>query len=292
MKRNRAPPRADIDPKPARNGLERREGGDSLRMVLGTVGGWGIAEEGEPSPEGVTAFAASMPLGYRVLFDPRTVRRHAAIVARRGGRMAHAEVWSVLHDPGSALCVVADDRAGLLSAIAAVLVFHRIDVITALVFSRNVDDATREAVDLFWVRRADASDRAPIDAAEAASIGELVSALLAGTVAVEHIAPHPSEPPPAGSLPIVVRFDGEEGNVSILRVEAPDRPGILFSITRELFAQRTQIVRSLVRTAEGRAFNRFELTELSGGALGPERRDQIAGAVLAALTWEGPGSGA
>jgi [protein-PII] uridylyltransferase len=255
-------------------------------MVLGVESGWENGLDANLSPQAEGEFAASMPLGYRVLFDPRTVRRHAAIALRRGARLAHAEVWSLMRDPGSALCVVAEDRPGLLSAIAAALVFHRIDVITALVFSRPIG-SVREAVDLFWVRRADESDHAPIDAAEAASISEVLSAVLSGTFAIEHLVPRPAEPPPPDAPPLVVRFDGEEGNLAILLVEAADRPGILFSIARELFIQGAQIVRSLVRTADGRVFNRFELTELSGGRLGAERRAQIVAAVVAALTWEG-----
>ncbi len=47
-------------------------------------------------------------------------------------------------------------------------------------------------------------------------------------------------------------------------------------------------MRSLVRTAEGRAFNRFELVEFNGGRLAPERREQIREAVFSALTCERP----
>lgn len=259
-------------------------------MFWGAEGGeWTIATE--LPPDAVEAFAASMPLGYRVLFDPRTVRSHAAIAYRRGTRPAHAELWGTLHDPSAALCIVADDRPGLLSAIAAVLVFHRIDVITALVFSRGIGETQREAVDLFWLRRADAADRTAIDTAEAASIGEILCALLSGVVSIEQIAPRLSPPPPSADPPLLVRFEADEEDVAVLLVEAPDRPGILFSITRELFTQGAQIVRSLVRTANGRVFNRFELTELSGRLLAPARRDQIVSAILAALAWEGRGGG-
>ena len=68
-------------------------------------------------------------------------------------------------------------------------------------------------------------------------------------------------------------------------VEAPDRPGMLLTITRELFQHGSQIVRSLVRTADGRAYNRFELSEFSGQPLSPERREQIRAAVVAVLAF-------
>ncbi len=48
----------------------------------------------------------------------------------------------------------------LLSAIAAALVSHRLDVITALVFSRATGRGEIEAVDFLWVRRAEVADTA------------------------------------------------------------------------------------------------------------------------------------
>src|SRR5215472_3598114 len=105
--------------------------------------------EGDPSrdlpADAVEAFASSMPTRYGVLFDPRAVRRHAEIAHRRGKRPAYAEVWRALGDGTAALCVVADDRPGLLSAIAAALVSHNLDVITALVFSRSTGAGDLEA---------------------------------------------------------------------------------------------------------------------------------------------------
>src|SRR5579862_8621497 len=122
---------------------------------------WGPPPADAPVPPFfVESFAASMPSRYGVLFDPRTIRRHAGVVFRRGSRPAWAEVWRTLPDGSAALCVVAEDRPGLLSAIAAALVLHRLDVITALVFSRTLPSGECEAVDLVWVRRASPTDTA------------------------------------------------------------------------------------------------------------------------------------
>src|ERR1700742_924998 len=114
-------------------------------------------EAGTNLPSGfVEGFADTMPSRYRVLFDPRAICKHAAIAYRRGPRPAYAEVWRGLADGSVALCVVADDRPGLLSAIAAALVSHRFDVITALVFSRTKPGGEGEAGDFVWGRRAQA----------------------------------------------------------------------------------------------------------------------------------------
>jgi [protein-PII] uridylyltransferase len=253
---------------------------------------WGSAEAsstGEASAVSAEAFSASMPARYRLLFDLRAARKHAGICSRRGGRPAHAEVWRTLADGSAALCVVADDRPGLLSAIAAALVFHRLDVITALVFSRETPGAAPEAVDLVWVRRANSEDKASIDEDEAGSVGQVLSAILSGSISVEEIAAQtprtPAQRPQGVAGEIVVRFEeGDEQGLSQLIVEAADRPGILLAISLEIFQQGAQIVRSLVRSAGGRAFNHFELVEFNGGPLSAERREQIRSSVFAALS--------
>ncbi|HLK38948.1 MAG TPA: hypothetical protein VKU41_19440 [Polyangiaceae bacterium] len=237
----------------------------------------------------VEAFYASMPANYRVLFDPRSMRRHAGVAFRRGGRAAHAEVWKPLTDASAALCVVATDRPGLLSAIAAALVSHRLDVITALVFSRTLPDGEVEAVDFLWVRRASPEDRADIGAEEVVSIGEVLNAILSGNISAEEIAQRSVALPDAVDARVIVRVEGGDGDAAaVLVVEAADRPGVLLTIALEVFQQGAQIVRSLVRTADGRAYNRFDLVEFSGAGLSLERREQIRSAVFAALTLTRP----
>jgi [protein-PII] uridylyltransferase len=246
-------------------------------------------EAGNLPAAAVEAFVTSMPSRYSVLFDPRAIRRHAAVSHRRGKRPAYAEVWRSLADGSAAICVVAEDRPGLLSAIAAALVSHRLDVITALVFSRPTGTGEVEAVDFLWVRRALSSDTAAIGVDEAVSVGEVLSAILAGTVSIEEIASRTAAAATAGSLLVAVRFEpSDEDGGAVLLVEAPDRPGMLLMITRELFQQGAQINRSLVRTADGRAYNRFELSEFSGQPLSSERREQIRVAVVASLAFDKP----
>jgi [protein-PII] uridylyltransferase len=229
-------------------------------------------------------FTRSMPTRYQVLFDARTIRLHAAVAYRRHGQPARAEVWRSLPDGSAAFCIVADDRPGLLSAIAAALSSHRLDVITALVFSREWPGDGCEAVDLVWVKRARPDDKEPIDADEAASVGEVLGAILAGRISVEDIASRTSPTVAETDAGVDVHYGGEdEAGRAVLVVEAADRPGVLLTITFELFKQGAQIVRSLVRTVEGRAFNQFELAEFSGAPLTPERREQIRTAVLAAV---------
>jgi len=115
-------------------------------------------------------------------------------------------------------------------------------------------------------------------------------ALLSGMISVEEIASRASAAGArAADSDVVVRCDsGEAGGLAVLVVEAPDRPGMLLAITLEIFQAGAQIVRSLVRTSAGRAFNRFELAEFNGSPLSAERGEQIRSAVFAALSFKRP----
>jgi [protein-PII] uridylyltransferase len=264
-----------------------------LPMAWGTerIGGAGMPDEDLVLPAGFAdTFVRSMPPRYAVLFDPRAIRQHATIAHGRGENLAHAEVWRTMPDGSAALCVVARDRPGLLSAIAATLVSHRLDVITALVFSRTSGHGEAEAIDLLWVRRTVAADHAPIGADEATSISEVLSAILAGRISVGEIASKAPRSGPSSEDDLVVRFeDKDEDGHAVLVVEAADRPALLLTITFEVYQQGAEIRRSLVRTAGRHVLNRFVLAEFGGAPLTAERREQIRSSVASALAL---GSGA
>jgi [protein-PII] uridylyltransferase len=248
----------------------------------------GAADEAEPvlPADFSDAFLRSMPPRYALLFDPHAIQRHAGVAFRRGSALVRAEIWRTLPDGSAALCVVARDRPGLLSAIAATLVSHQLDVITALVFSRARPEQSgeAEAVDLLWVRRTNPTDLAPIDAQDAVSITEVLSAILSGRISLGDIASKAPRWREAGEHNLVVRFDdADEEGQAVLLVEASDRPALLLTITFEVYQQGAEIQRSLVRTAGRRVLNRFVLAEFGGAPLSPERRSQIRNAVYSAL---------
>jgi UTP:GlnB (protein PII) uridylyltransferase len=102
--------------------------------------------------DALSEFLASMPAAYRDAF-PDDAEGHAAIVGRRGGRSAHLERWRVAEDGTSVVCVVADDRPGLLSTICRVFSAHDLDIVMAQVHCRKRREGpSPEAFDLFWLR--------------------------------------------------------------------------------------------------------------------------------------------
>ena len=105
-----------------------------------------------PSEDFLRSFAASLPESYRGNFDASAIAAHARIARER--KSAPANIGSFFSNrlPGAAICVVADDRPGLLATISAALVLCNLDVIEAEAYTRRVAGQHDEAVDIFWVR--------------------------------------------------------------------------------------------------------------------------------------------
>ena len=245
---------------------------------------------GAPADDALSTFVDSMPTRYRDHFDLSTARAHAAIVQRRGDRVVSVEAWRTLPDGSVALCIVADDRAGLLSLISGALVFHELDVVAAQAYGHRSSSGATEVVDLFWVRRLSGKD---IDPELVASIADVLRQLIDGSLTVETIARRAAGERAARASSTRVRFDGDrKEGLAVLTIETVDRPGLLLAMCQALFALRVQIVRSEVRTIEGQVHNRFEVAEFDGAPVGKLRRMQIQVQVLSAIeATRGPSSG-
>jgi [protein-PII] uridylyltransferase len=231
------------------------------------------------------SFEDSMPDRYRATFDAREIREHAAIVARRAGSLVQIEVWQRLPDGGAALCVVADDRPGLLAFISAALVVQNIDISAARAYTRTHPRTERaEAIDFLWVKRA-AEPALPLGEADVARIAEVVTSLVTGKATVESVlrkGRHVHEAMPGA--PAHVSFDASPDQESaLLIVEAADRPGLLLAITQALFRSGVQIVTSDATTQDGRVVDRFTLVEGDGTPVGRQRRVTVQAEVLSAI---------
>jgi [protein-PII] uridylyltransferase len=235
-----------------------------------------------------SAFFASMPERYREAFDATDAREHAAIVSRRGGAAAHLEIWRRIPEGGAIVCVVGDDRPGLLSFISAALLVHQMDVVAAKVFTRRAGAATAtggpEAVDFFWIRR-DATLPMPVLRADILGIGDVLGALVAGELTVESIARHSRalRPVPRGASTHVTFEDGLEDGLTELTVRTFDRPGLLLSITHALFRAQVQIMESEASTREGHVVDRFTIAELDGSPVSRQKRGVVQMEVLGAI---------
>jgi [protein-PII] uridylyltransferase len=235
-----------------------------------------------PSADYVREFAASMGRAYRKKTVEEIVAEHAGAALRREDRAANVELVQSLRPALSSLCVVADDRPGLLATISAAFVLSGVDVVDAEAHTRRTSGGRAEAVDVFWVRQADPERRDDaISPEQVAEVERVLTGLLSGTL---H-APESTATDSAGEVSeTVVRFlENAEGDLATFEVETDDRSGLLLALSRALFDARVQIMESEVRTVEGRVFDRFNICELDGSAITPARRLEIQVAVLSAI---------
>jgi len=231
------------------------------------------------------AFDASMPESYRKNFDGAAIAVHARLSAARAPHTVKVGSFPSSR-PGTALCVVADDRPGLLATISAALVIERLDVIEAEAYTRRQPGRTEEAVDVFWVRHDQPEQRgAPVTHEDIEALRQTLTGLLEGRVDRERASdPGFVRPPTPSSVETVVRFlEGVDGSFATLEVETGDRSGLLLALAQALFQQRVQIVASQVKTNGTRVFDRFSIVELDGKPIGAPRRLEIQVAVLTAV---------
>ena len=222
-----------------------------------------------------------MPKAYAHAFQASEIAEHVQIVARRGTQLAHAEIWSGRNGPR--VCLVAEDRPGLLALVTDALLVHGLSIRSALVYCRQRPDGKTEALDFFELRQAKSSEVGfEIDASELAAFLQTLVELVAEDIA----AADRSSARPATNGPVRrVYFELEalRRGESVLLVEAPDSEGLLNAITNALHAQAVRILASEISTEGNTAHDRFDLASRDGQPLTAVRLCDIQQSVLAAL---------
>ncbi len=222
-----------------------------------------------------------MPKGYALAFHASEVEEHVQIVARRGTQLAHAEVWT--GRSGARVCLVAEDRPGLLALVTDALLVHGLSIRSALVYCRQRPDGKAEALDFFELRQAKSSEAGfQIDASELAAFLQTLVELVAEDIAA---ADRGSARPTAGGPVTRVYFELEalRRGEAVLLVEAPDTEGLLNAITNALHAQAVRILASEIRTEGSTAHDRFDLASRDGQPLTAVRLCDIQQSVLTSL---------
>lgn len=230
-----------------------------------------------------------MPASYREAFDQEARQAHAGIVSRRDTSATRVEIWQELPGRVVAVCIVADDRPGLLSQICSALVALEIDVVAAHAYGHARPDGALEAVDFLWLRRVArmkaSGDTAvePIGAREVAAIGEMVDALVRGNAKFDP-AVHFARALRTSRETTRIRFDDSAGDGTMtLTVEATDQPGLLLVVSKAIFRAELQILGLRATSEHGLAVDRFHLAELDGRPLVQARLLSLQVEILAAL---------
>lgn len=236
------------------------------------------------SEDAIRLFASSLPESYRKNFEIGAVGQHTRIALERESAPANVGIFLSSRGQGDAICVVADDRPGLLATISAALVMCGLDVIEAEAYTRKLPNRHDEALDVFWVRHEALERRTQrLTREEVDQLRQTLIGLLDGKLERRRLGDNSKITTPAASETVVRFIENADGNFSTLEVETGDRSGLLLALSQALFNQRVQIIGSQVKTVKGRVYDRFHIVELDGTAIGTSRRLEIQVAILSAV---------
>jgi [protein-PII] uridylyltransferase len=252
--------------------------------------GW----SGAPAP--LDELLASMPERYLLANAPESIVEHARVVRDRGAHAAHVARVPSRHPEVAELCVVADDRPGLLASIAAAITANRLEVLAAQVYCharRPVASATppvgeAEALDVFWVRDRDGGTegvehvmpRLARDLDEVCSGRVDASELLRARLGSN--SPWRERPSPAVATEVL--FDDRASpSHTVVEVFAKDRPGLLHTLARALHELHLSIAVSKINTEGTRVADVFYVTEAPGTKISPRRHDEVRAALVRAV---------
>jgi [protein-PII] uridylyltransferase len=258
--------------------------------------------EAMPAPNGATRsevqraarrtfiadYVESMPERYLLANEPDAIAAHAEIArAHEPDRVTVSIVPSRHAAAAVELCVVAEDRPGLLAAITAALAASRLEVHAAQIHSRVVamrqipkppaEEASGgvQAVDLFAVRERSGS----LDGVARAlpKLASDIERVLAGEIDARQLA----EKGGARSLreraaPKVrtgVNIDDRASpRHTVIEVLARDRPGLLFAVSDALHRLGLSIAVAKINTEGVCVADVFYVSEADGGKIAPGRR--------------------
>jgi len=248
--------------------------------------------------EELDRFLASMPARYFLANTPEEVVAHAELALRRGAESVAVSWVPSSHDgilglcivaeahDNVDLCVVAEDRLGLLASIAAAISASHFDIQAAQVNSRPLPGGGVQAVDLFWVRspaHEGAKER------RLAQLKRDLAAVVRGDVAPEALvegrlaASRSRRPTPA--VVTEVLFDHHASSqYTVIEVLAEDRPALLFTLAAALRELAVSISVAKISTEGKRAVDVLYATEADGSKIQPGvRTQQIRTRLLEAL---------
>jgi [protein-PII] uridylyltransferase len=238
----------------------------------------------KPSSQFVEAFCAGMPSSYWLCHEHAAIREHAAIVWRRGNALAHVEIHPAEDGSTAWICVVTDDRPGLLSLLTAAVSANDLDILSAKIYCRATGGPRDEAVDFFLVRAIERLDEPSYDEAFVGALRRSIVAFLSGQTDI-HAAARQAKPTarPTCAPPADVHFDERYGDVDRLTIDTKDRPGLLLAITTALFLEKVRIAGSEVLTVAGQAHDEFDVLDWEGSRLTQQRKEIVVERVKAAL---------
>jgi len=225
------------------------------------------------------AMLDSMPERYLLANAPEAIVQHARVSAERGERTVHVALVPSRHPEAAELCVVADDRPGLLARIAAAITSSRLEVLAAQVYSRPQAGGRSEAVDVFWVRDRDGGTEGVQRVLP--RLARNLDDVCTGRVEPEDLlrartgsaSPWRERPSPAVPTEVIID-DRASPRHTVVEVYSKDRPGLLYTLARAIHDEGLSIALSKINTEGTRVADVFYVSELDGSKVSPGPRYQ------------------
>jgi [protein-PII] uridylyltransferase len=219
-------------------------------------------------------FLSALPERYLYANDPGAIATHAAL-ARSGLEKASSVHPVGKQEPYVELCVLADDRPGLLAMITAAFAHSKVKVLSAQVYSYVGLDGRSRALDLFWVRSGQ----------DAAQVTRLLPALerdlalaMAGQVEPVELATGARVVPrwslrPTPPVATKVSVDNRSAtNHTVIEVITRDRQGLLFWLSSTIQQMGISIALAKINTEGERVADVFYVSDEHGSKIFDEAR--------------------
>lgn len=223
----------------------------------------------------VRAFAELMPERYMLSYPARRMLRHVEMwrdVSRRGGLAVH--VQHLRREGSTRMSVVCPDRPGLLALLAGVLAAHRLQVMSAQIFSIDLRNAEvgdgRAALDVLFVQ--DERGRICDDKERWAAVRADLERALDGAIDVPAILEHHRtgsslDPRTRPNVKTEIEVHGDESEAeTVIDVFCQDHLGVLHTITKALADQGLSISLAKISTQGDRVADGFYVTDAKTGA--------------------------
>ena len=242
-------------------------------------------------PEGedrafIRHFLDALPERYLYANEPKEIVSHARFALGAQERAASLCVLST-SDPYVELCVVADDRPGLLAMITATFSHAKLKVFSAQIYSWVGQDGRSRALDMFWVRSGQEADL----------VVKLVPALERDLDLLIHDQVDPVELAtgartqprwsvrPTPPVATKVNVDNRSAtNHTVIEVITRDRRGLLFWLASTIQHAGLSIAFAKINTEGERVADVFYVSDSAGGkVLDGARIEDLTQRILATI---------
>jgi [protein-PII] uridylyltransferase len=222
----------------------------------------------------VEAHVRLLPASYLRRTPASVIGDHIALIADAAGGTAITHSGDAQND---ALTIATSDRPGILATVAGVLAFRRVNILGGTAYTR--DDGI--AIDV--IRVAGPAERAQDKPWWDEVCGDVGSAL-AGELEVSALAPTIETARTRGiTIPTSVYVDLDSGNYTKVEVNAADRVGLLYAITRALHSVGVDIHLADVETSGLMGVDTFYVRRADGEAIDREFADALQARVSEAI---------